>query len=60
MEKSNVAIVNGERGLDPVFEALDLIDYQTALAGYKKVLIKVNFITTITWDTWSHNRSYRS
>jgi uncharacterized protein (DUF362 family) len=46
-----VAIVKGERGLDPVFKALDLIDYQTALAGYKKVLIKVNFITTMTWDT---------
>jgi uncharacterized protein (DUF362 family) len=45
-----VAIVKGERGLDPVFKALDLIDYQTALAGYKKVLIKVNFITTMTWD----------
>jgi uncharacterized protein (DUF362 family) len=39
-----VAIVKGERGLDPVFKALDLIDYQT-------VLIKVNFITTMTWDT---------
>jgi uncharacterized protein (DUF362 family) len=46
-----VAIVKGERGLDPVFKALDLIDYQTALTGYKKVLIKVNFITTMTWDT---------
>lgn len=46
-----MAIVKGERGLDPVFKALDLIDYQTALAGYKKVLIKVNFITTMTWDT---------
>jgi uncharacterized protein (DUF362 family) len=28
-----------------------LIDYQTAFAGFKKVLIKVNFITTMTWDT---------
>jgi uncharacterized protein (DUF362 family) len=46
-----VAIVKGERGLDPVFKALDLIDYQTAFAGFKKVLIKVNFITTMTWDT---------
>jgi uncharacterized protein (DUF362 family) len=51
MEKSTVAIVKGERGLDPVFKALDLIDYESALAGYKKVLIKVNFITTMTWDT---------
>jgi len=46
-----VAIVKGERGLEPVFKALDLIDYESALAGYKKVLIKVNFITTMTWDT---------
>jgi uncharacterized protein (DUF362 family) len=51
MEKSTVAIVKGERGLDPVFKALDLIDYESALVGYKKVLIKVNFITTMTWDT---------
>ena len=46
-----MAIVKGERGLYPVFKALDLIDYESALAGYKKVLIKVNFITTMTWDT---------
>ncbi len=46
-----VAVVRGERGHEPVFKALDLIDYQRALAGYDKVLIKVNFITTKTWDT---------
>jgi len=46
-----VAIVKGERGLEPVFKALDLIDYESALVGYKKVLIKVNFITTKTWDS---------
>jgi len=51
VEKSVVAIVKGERGHEPVFKALDLIDYESALAGYKKVLIKVNFITTMTWDT---------
>ena len=51
MEKSTVAIVEGERGYEPVFKALDLIDYPSALVGYKKVLIKVNFITTMTWDT---------
>jgi uncharacterized protein (DUF362 family) len=51
MEKSKVAIVKGERGFEPVFKALDLIDYQSALAGYKKVLIKVNFITTKTWES---------
>ena len=51
MEKSIVAIVKGERDHEPVFRALDLIDYESALQGYSKVLIKVNFITTMTWDT---------
>jgi len=45
-----VAVVRGERGHEPVFKALDMIDYRNALAGYDKVLIKVNFITTKTWD----------
>jgi uncharacterized protein (DUF362 family) len=43
--------VKGERGHEPVFKALDLIDYESCLSGYKRVLIKVNFITTQTWDT---------
>lgn len=51
MEKSTVAIVKGERGHEPVFQALDLIDYESVLKGYSRVLIKVNFITTMTWDT---------
>jgi uncharacterized protein (DUF362 family) len=51
MSFSDVAIVKGERGHEPVFKALDLIDYKTALQGKDKVLIKVNFITTKTWDT---------
>jgi uncharacterized protein (DUF362 family) len=46
-----VAIVKGERGHEPVFKALDLIDYKQALVGYDTVLIKVNFITDKTWDT---------
>jgi uncharacterized protein (DUF362 family) len=46
-----VAIVKGARGHKPVFKALDLIDYKSALAGYDTVLIKVNFITDKTWDT---------
>ena len=46
-----VAIVKGERGHEPVFKALDLIDYKQALEGYDKVLIKVNFITDKTWNT---------
>jgi uncharacterized protein (DUF362 family) len=48
---SRVAIVKGERGHEPVFEALDLVDYEAALSGRSTVLIKVNFITVKTWDT---------
>jgi len=48
---SVVAVVKGERGHEPVFKALDLIHYKSALAGWDKVLIKVNFITDKTWDT---------
>jgi uncharacterized protein (DUF362 family) len=51
MDKSTVAIVKGEREHKPVFKALDMIDYKQCLTGYDKVLIKVNFITTKTWDT---------
>jgi uncharacterized protein (DUF362 family) len=51
MQKSKVAIAKGERGHEPVFRALDLIDYESALSGWKQVLIKVNFITVETWDT---------
>jgi uncharacterized protein (DUF362 family) len=46
-----VAVVKGERGHDPVFKALEMVDYKKALAGYDKVLIKVNFICKETWDT---------
>jgi uncharacterized protein (DUF362 family) len=46
-----VAVVKGERGHEPVFKALDLIDYKSALVGYDTVLIKVNFITDKAWDT---------
>jgi uncharacterized protein (DUF362 family) len=48
---STVALVKGERGKDPVYQALDLIDYRSALKGYSRVLIKVNFITDKTWET---------
>jgi uncharacterized protein (DUF362 family) len=51
LEKSVVAIVKGEREHETVYKALDLIDFKAALAGYSRVLIKVNFITTMTWDT---------
>jgi uncharacterized protein (DUF362 family) len=46
-----VAIVKGERGLEPVYRALDLINYRDALKGWKRALIKVNFITTKNWET---------
>ncbi len=48
---STVALVKGERGKDPVYKALDLIDCKSALKGYSRVLIKVNFITDKTWET---------
>ena len=48
---SKVAVVKGERGHEPVFKALDLIDYRKVLAGRDTVLIKVNFICEATWDT---------
>ncbi len=46
-----VAVVKGERGLEPVYRALDLVDYKAALAGRGRVLVKVNFITTKNWAT---------
>src|SRR4030066_945744 len=48
---SKVAIVKGDRGHEPVFKALDLIDYKSALVNFEKILIKVNFICDKTWDT---------
>jgi uncharacterized protein (DUF362 family) len=48
---SRVAVVKGSRGHEPVFRALDLIDFKSAISGFDRVLIKVNFITTKTWDT---------
>ena len=51
MAPSRVAVVKGERGLDPVYRSLDLIDYRDALKGWSRALIKVNFITTKNWET---------
>lgn len=48
---SKVAVVKGPRGHEPVLKALGLIDYKEALKDWDRVLIKVNFITTKTWDT---------
>ena len=51
MTVSKVAVVKGPRGHEPVLNALDLIDYKEALNDWDRVLVKVNFITTKTWDT---------
>jgi uncharacterized protein (DUF362 family) len=48
---SKIAIVKGERGHEPVFKALDLVDYRSAIAGFDRALIKVNFICDETWNT---------
>ena len=48
---SEVAVVKGQRGHEPVFKALDLIDYAKAIEGKDRVLIKVNFICEKRWDT---------
>ena len=49
--RPTVAIVKGARGLKPVHRALDLIGYKNILRNCERILIKVNFITTKTWDT---------
>jgi uncharacterized protein (DUF362 family) len=46
-----VAVVKGERSFAPVYRALDIIDYKSTLKNWDRVLIKVNFITTKTWNT---------
>ena len=51
MTISKVSVVKGSRGHEPVYRALDLIDIKEALKGWERALIKVNFITTKTWDT---------
>jgi uncharacterized protein (DUF362 family) len=48
---SYVAVVKGGRSHGTVQGVLDLVDIEKALDGWDRVLIKVNFITTKTWDT---------
>jgi uncharacterized protein (DUF362 family) len=50
-EMLNVAVVKGERAHKPVYKALDLIEFKDPLDGWDRVLIKVNFITTKSWNT---------
>jgi len=47
--KAKVALVEGKRGLAPVYDALDLIPFEEALEPWSRVLVKVNFITTKDW-----------
>lgn len=51
MSSSVVAVVKGSRGHEPVFKALDMVDYKKVLAGFSTVLIKVNFICENTWES---------
>jgi len=48
---SQVAVVKGNRGNEPVFKALDLVDFKSAVAGFQRALIKVNFICEKSWET---------
>ena len=48
---SLVSVVKGNRSLDTVYRAIDLIPFEEALSKRKRVLIKVNFITTKNWET---------
>ena len=46
-----VAVVKGERGLEPVFRAMELIPFDKALEPYDTVLVKPNLITSHTFET---------
>ncbi len=48
---SKVAVVKGERGVEPVYRALNLIPYKEALEQWDTVLVKVNLITSHTYET---------
>jgi uncharacterized protein (DUF362 family) len=46
-----VAVVKGERSLDPVFRAIERIPFNKALEPYDTVLVKPNLITSHTYET---------
>jgi uncharacterized protein (DUF362 family) len=48
---SLVAVVKGERGLDSVYRAIELIPFKKALESYDTVLVKPNLITSHTYET---------
>lgn len=47
---SVVAIVKGERSLDSVYKTIDLISFNDALEPYDIFLIKINLITSHTYE----------
>lgn len=51
MTMSRVAVVKGERGLEPVYRALDMIPCREALEPWDTVLVKPNLITSHTYET---------
>ena len=48
---SIVSVVKGERGVEPVFRAMELIPFKKALEPYETVLVKPNLITDHTFET---------
>jgi hypothetical protein len=48
---SIVSVVKGERGVEPVFRAMELISFKDALEPYETVLVKPNLITGHTFET---------
>jgi uncharacterized protein (DUF362 family) len=48
---SLVAAVKGERDIEPVFRAIELIPFKEALKPYHTVLVKPNLITSHTYET---------
>ena len=48
---SIVSVVKGERGVEPVFRAMELIPFKESLLPYDTVLVKPNLITGHTFET---------
>ncbi len=48
---SVVAIIKGERSLEPVYKAIDLIPFKEALEPFDTVLVKPNLIANHTYET---------
>jgi uncharacterized protein (DUF362 family) len=48
---AKVAVVKGERRLESVYRAIELIPYREALEPYDTVLVKPNLITSHTYET---------